>query len=354
MKRRDFISGTTMASVALAARPIRAVERSFEAQAQKNAGKWLNAYYFCAHTYTLVPRHVREDLQWMADAGTDAVSLSILEQDLFAAVENVEIVCNEAARLGIEVYAVPSRWGGLFAGAPKVPSLFSSTHPESLHRVKGGEPFFSSFSGVRSSIYYPEVLEFFCESLDKVLDLWDIRGIILDEPKSYSLDYSEKALEVLGPYPSREAHLASVVAFHEKICRHIKENHPRVRTCLFSQANASDLAVKLSARMDHLDDFGADGRPWGPEDGGQAESEGKTLLGPGERHLAAARGGGKRALWLIENHNMRTADIRLMERRMPEILEKGVGHLIYYYYPRNLEDPDVNMRAVARSISGYK
>jgi hypothetical protein len=59
--------------------------------------------------YTLVPRHVREDLQWMADVGTDLVSVAILEQDLNAAVENVSIIQNQAAKLGMKLAVVPSR-----------------------------------------------------------------------------------------------------------------------------------------------------------------------------------------------------------------------------------------------------
>lgn len=51
----------------------------------------LNAYYFRHHMYSLVPRHVREDMEWMADVGTNAVSLAILEQDLFASQYNISI-----------------------------------------------------------------------------------------------------------------------------------------------------------------------------------------------------------------------------------------------------------------------
>jgi hypothetical protein len=40
----------------------------------------ITAYYFRAHTYTLVPHQIRGDMQWMADHGTKAVAVSILEQ----------------------------------------------------------------------------------------------------------------------------------------------------------------------------------------------------------------------------------------------------------------------------------
>ncbi len=52
----------------------------------------VNAYYFRAHMYTMVPRHVREDLRWMAENGCNALTLAVLEQDFTAAVENIEFV----------------------------------------------------------------------------------------------------------------------------------------------------------------------------------------------------------------------------------------------------------------------
>lgn len=77
------------------------------------------AYYFRAHSYTMVPRHVREDMEWMADHGTDAIALGILEQDLNAAVENFQRIGTEANRVGMKVFATPSRWGSMVAACPR-------------------------------------------------------------------------------------------------------------------------------------------------------------------------------------------------------------------------------------------
>ncbi len=109
--------------------------------------------------YTLVPRHVREDLKWMADVGTNVVSVAVIEQDLFAAVENIEIICNEATKLGMDVWAVPSRWGGLVAGAPKVPSLFTIQNHDTWKLNKDGSYASSSVSGRISSIFHPATFD---------------------------------------------------------------------------------------------------------------------------------------------------------------------------------------------------
>ncbi len=122
MNRREFAQKILLAGIAL---PIAGNDILANTNVTNNKGTstLINAYYFRAHMYTLVPRHVREDLKWMADVGTNVVTLSVLEQDLFAATKNIEFVVNEASKLNMKVWMVPARWGGLFAGAPKVPEV---------------------------------------------------------------------------------------------------------------------------------------------------------------------------------------------------------------------------------------
>lgn len=352
IKRRDFIKNIAIASAGITLMP-----KLYAAAIEKrntNNTKILNAYYFRAHMYTIVPSQVRDDLKWMADIGTNAVTLAILEQDLSAAVENVDIICNEAERLGIKVFAVPSRWGGMFAGAPKVPSLFSVKNPQTWVLKKDGKPLTNGISGVISSIHYPETSEFFKSSLDTMFKLWNIKGIIWDEPKSFLLDYSAKAVEKLGEDASLEANVKATVDFYSDINKHIKTSHPDIITSMFAYSNLSDMIVQEAAKTKYLDYYGCDGRPWRNEDGGQQEGDGKVLLGAGERFLTAAHQNSKKSLWLIENHNMLSADISLMEKRLPEVISKNIDQLIYYYYPRNMENPVSAMKILAKQLKKFK
>ena len=114
----------------------------------------ITAYYFRAHSYTIVPHQVRDDMAWMADHGTNAVCIGILEQDLYAAVENYQLVCEEAGRAGMEVFATPSRWGALVAGCPKVPSIFCATHPEAMVQNADGSPHIG-WLGPVASVHHP-------------------------------------------------------------------------------------------------------------------------------------------------------------------------------------------------------
>ena len=318
------------------------------------ASPLLNAYYFRAHMYTLVPRQVREDMKWMAGLGTQAVSIAVLEQDLFAGVENIAFICEEAERAGMQVFAVPSRWGGMLAGAPKVPSLFSITHPETYILQRDGRPHPSSVSGRISSVYHPATYAFFCESLKSLLSRFPIRGIVWDEPKVFVEDHSPAATAVLGPDPSYAEQMVGAAAFFSRVNAYIKQEFPAISTHLFVYAHVNDTILYAAAHIKDLDYFGCDGRPWYPTDQGTAEGEGKTLLGAeaGERFLPAARQAGKKSLWLIENHNLQAADLPLMEKRLPQVLAQPVDQFIYYYYPRNMERPQATMKVLRRALRG--
>lgn len=357
MERRTFLKNMVAASgIAFASQlfpgiavPVPDISR------KKTVKKVLNAFYYRAHMYTIVPRQIREDLKWMADIGTDTVTLSILEQDFSAAFENVAFICNEAAKLGMSVIAVPSRWAGILAGAPKVPSLFTIRNPQTWILRKDGTPVDSLVTGRISSIHYEETYEFIIQSLDKLFSSWDIQGIIWDEPKTLGIDYSPKAIEKLGPDPTEEQQLQANVDFYTRINEYLKTHYPDKTTGMFIYSDLSDKVMYKMAETGGLDYYGCDGRPWRLEDGGKTENPGKVLIGhTGQRFIDAAKKQGKKSLFLIENHNMADKDIPLFERRMPELMEMDIDQLIYYYYPRNIENPDKLMNILKNELKTFK
>jgi len=352
MNRRLFIKNSLAASAAVAG-----INNVSWAAPSKE--KILSAYYFRAHTYTMVPGQVREDLTWMADHGTNAVCPAILEQDLFAAVENIEIICNEAEKLGMQVLAVPSRWGGLIAGAPKVPSLFTIKNPDTYVMMKDGTPYSSRVSGRISSFHHPATLEFFKAATSEMLRTWNIKGVIWDEPKMFDrLDYSPAAQQALSGQITRARNIQAFADFWSKVNEHIKSNHPEVSTHFFIYAQLAqhDDVMQSTAKIDHLDYYGCDGAPWHVDDQSKKVTEGKNLLGDdaGEKFLRYARQNHKKSLWLLENLKLDRHDIELMDQRLPEILDSSVDHLIYYYYPRSLKEPDLVMNTLAKHIKKWK
>ncbi len=313
----------------------------------------LNAYYFQHHTFTVVPRHVREDMEWMADVGTTALTLAVLEQDLYANKANMDIICREAERAGISVHAVPSRWGGLLAGAPKVPSLFTATHPETWILQEDGSPLFNDICGPTSSIHHPATFEFFCKSLEELLAKWPIKGIVFDEPKIFDvIDWSPMARAALSTGAGREAHIDAAADFYDRVGAYARQCNPEIVISMFLQAHDNGYAVERCARISTLDYFGCDGRPWRPEDGGPVKGRGKELIDQARRFLSAAKKNGKGGLILIENITMSAEHCAIMDRHLPQVLQYGAAHVLYYYYGLNVDDPDRAMAVVAKHLKG--
>lgn len=315
---------------------------------------FLNAYYFRAHMYTCVPRHVREDMEWMAGAGTRAVTVGVLEQDLTAGVENLRLIADEARRVGLELWAVPSRWGSLVAGCPKVPSIFACRHLEAAIRDRQGNiPDY--FLGPRASVHHPATFEFFVASLRRLLTIAPFAGLVWDEPKIIGVpDYSEAARRALAGRDLDDplTHTRALADFFDRVGAAARALSPGLKLALFTFATRRDAHAEALAAIPHLDDFGCDGRPFGRADHGTGDSADepadKLLADDGPWFVATARARGKRPLFLIENHALKARDIPAMDRRLPEILAMGAEHVIYYYYPRSLEDPDATMAVLRR------
>jgi hypothetical protein len=313
--------------------------------------KIVNSYYFRAHTYTIVPRHVREDLQWMADHGTNAVSLAILEQDMTAAVENIDLICTEADKRGISVFAVPSRWCGMVAGAPKVPSVFGATHPETWIIDENGNPETNTIWGPTSSVHHPAVKEFFYKSLDSMLSTWPIRGVIWDEPKTFCPDYSTAAVSAFPRHPQFIDHVKATCSFFSDCNRHIKNAHTNVSTHLFIYPSYAPEIVEEVSKTEALDYFGCDGRPWYKEDAEKHSISSKTCMKESDLFITCAKENGKKSLVLAENLHAGKKESDIMDIRLPELFKKDIDHLIYYYYPRSLPDPDYTMNIIGKHIN---
>jgi len=69
---------------------------------------YLTAYYFRQHQYTLVPKHLKEDFEWMADCGCQGVAVAVLEQDPSSIPANFDHMFREAERVGLDIWLVPS------------------------------------------------------------------------------------------------------------------------------------------------------------------------------------------------------------------------------------------------------
>ena len=140
----------------------------------------------------------------------------------------------------------------------------------------------------------------------------------------------------------------------------MKARDPGKLTALFYYANAGAAELDALATLQGYDAFGCDRRAWGSEEdagfikagAGNESGKGKTLLPHLERFSRAATKIGARSFALMENHNLTAPMIEAMERALPRVVALPPSLFSYYYYPRNVADPDRAMEIVRRRCSG--
>lgn len=366
MNRRRFLKTSIGSAVAIStANMLAAVDGKKLSPPSGGSATKLAAYYIGANVYTCVPSHIRQDMEWMADKGTHYVCTSVLEQDLFASYENLALVLAEANRVGMQVLAVPSRWAGLTAGAPKVPSLFSVLNPQTwIVNEHGNTRLMVRATGAISSVHSPETLKFFCDSLTEMYrQLPQLAGFILDEPKCFIVDHSKMAIAALGENAPVTAHYAAARDFFSQVCGFAKQKWPDKFTVMFQQAHLSAAELAAGAAVQHLDFYGADGRPWTLEDdakmidtpGDDGGGRGKVLLsGKGEAFIKSAHAVvGRKSFFLAENHNLKNSMIEPLERNYASVLALRPDIFTYYYYPRNVEDTDRVMSIIGKNLKSF-
>jgi hypothetical protein len=316
----------------------------------------LNAYYLNGSIHSLVPRHVREDFQWMADHGTEAVSISMYERDLGRR-PRWDLLYREAERAGLRIHAVPSRWGGLVAGWPAAPSHFAATHPETWMLSEDGTPNFRPIWGPMSSVHHPATMELFRQCLDQVL-AYPVGGIIWDEPKTLShADFSPPARRAMPPGAGADWHVDAAAEFFDAAGAYAKARRPDLVISMFLYAWYDGYPVERCARIRTLDYFGCDGRPWTAEEDRQlhgGRDDPKVLVPTLKRWIGAARAAGKGAFVLIETQGEPSETYPVVDRRLPEVLSYGADHVAYYYYARDLDDPDRLMAIQGRHLKALR
>ncbi|HBE01847.1 MAG TPA: hypothetical protein DC049_05155 [Spirochaetia bacterium] len=320
--------------------------------------KKITAYYLRQNMYTLVPDHLREDLKWMTECGTSDVAIAVLEGDLFSARANLDIIRNETHRCNMNLWVIPSRWGGLVAGAPKVPSLFASSRPHLWSRREDQTPYTSL--GPCLSIHYNETLDFFYNSLRELLVGHNISGIIWDEPKTLDTeDFSRAAQSSRPAGAGREWDLKKHAEFFSLLGKMAKEFQPDIKLSMFLMGHMRKEIIDECAAIKNLDEFGCDGRPWSlnhdyfpvPKTG---ETVLKALLDQAPAFISAARKNGKKTFALVENHSMETELFELMDKRLPDVLKLDLDRIMYYYFPRNVAEPERQMKILKKHLKQFR
>jgi len=304
----------------------------------------LTAYYFMGQDLCTVRRHIRDDVNWMADAGTDSVAIGIHEFQLdYGNQQQLDILFDEVVRAGLTVHAIPSRWAGVVAGWPPAAGMFAATHPDSWMKNADGSLVSSVVcGGPICSIYDPATSDFFLDAIDRMLNLYPVQGIIWDEIKVLeSEDHSAHAKRELGEPAKGGTQLKHTVDFFSRASRFARDKKPELTISCFVFAHLPDAILTACAAIDELDFFGIDGKCF-PSD----VPEAKTLFGNFERVVTACRTHDVGTLALIETQNLEARQLEATVEYLPQFLKKPVDHLLYYYHGACRDDDEPCMRAM--------
>jgi hypothetical protein len=312
----------------------------------------LTCYYFHGQDFCIVPRHVRADVTWMADHGVDAVAIAVHEGDLYGS--NLPLVCDEAKRAGLKVLAVPSRVAGLVAGWHRAPGYISTWHPELWGRDANGRPL--EAYGPQASLHHPDLHGHLTQYLDTMFDQLPLDGLIWDEIKTLHWeDHSQAAIAALGRPATIQDQLQATTRFFSGLNRHLHARRPELRIDTFVPTCVSDEAIQACAAIEGLTAFGCDGKCWPANtcDVGEGGAD-KHLIGNVERFRDAANANGTQLLTLLELQMLSRPALELTCKHLPDLLAYDPEHLIYYYYPRLMEDAEEFMPRIGQTLARWK
>lgn len=297
------------------------------------------------------PRQIAADLDDMAAMGCRDVVYSLLEQDDFFCPRTVEAHFDRARRAGLKVHVIPGRHGGLFAGAPKVPSLYAAAHPEFCVRREDGGVYGSDI-GVFLCPSHPETFAFLTESITRLVERYGVDGIVYDEPKTPFVPCWCGRCRAERGDRTPEAHRRdALIEFMARVTAQVAARHPGVEQTLFIDGSYGDDLARGWAEQCTLAAFGTDGPVTGHRVREPDDLICKTaLLERAPSILQMARETGKRSYLLVENFLVHRKDFDRLEAEVYAVADLGPDAMGFYYYGSNNDDPETLMEIVRRLV----
>ncbi len=315
--------------------------------------RYLTTYYFHGQDLCMVPRHVHEDLCWMRDHGVDGVCIGVHEADLRGG--NHDMVCREVQRVGLDVWLIPSRLGGLVAGWHRAPGYFAARYPECCAR--NSDDTIRDCFGPQLSVFHPRTSEFLGATVCEMLKRFPARGIVWDELKTLGgEDHSQSAVQALRRPAQPSDMLNGTVACFSAANRQILTQNPALQIVNFIYADCSEEQADACGAMEGLTRFGCDGKCWYPGESSAGEGGAKKVLLGGSlaRFRQAAAAHGLESFALLETQLLGAEALDLTMQHLPELLADGPDHLCFYYYPYGMAEPERYMPQIGAAIRKWR
>ena len=311
----------------------------------------ITAYCLCHYNWVVRPRHIIENYEDIAGQGFNAVALSFSEDDAQYCQRTFQLHIDEAHKLGLKVFVIPSRLGNRFAGAPYMPSPWLAAHPEA--QIPG----FTSHLGAVGCVESPLFQEWIKGFMKKLLTNYDLDGIIWDEPKYTELASNHpESIKIYGKAPAPEDVDDSFLDFFADLCGFCTAQKNNLTQTLFCSPNNREYFTRKAAKIKEISFAGYDG-PLAPcSYFNETPVKNKTYITDSwERTEKECQEAGIKTFALIENILMASCSIKEFSNNLDSYLKiASPDHLAFYYYGHNNEKPELVQKIVSDAIISYK
>ncbi len=313
------------------------------------AGMRINFYYLAHGFFVMNPRQIADDYREIKDLGADSLTYAILEQDEEFCPATVEMHFAMAHKAGLKVYVIFSRFGGLFAGAPRVPSLFATNNPEVLMRNENGGVYGGDI-GVVACVNNPKFAGFFDETTARLLSRFEIDGVVLDEPKVAGMAcHCDACRRLRGEADPLRFQKESFAGWLGRIITNMKRQKPGLEVALFNDTLQDTEFHEMTAKLAGLDYHGIDGSL--SLQGVDPKRPGRTkmpLLDQLPEAKRIAHSNGKKLMAVCENFQVPASQIPAWEASFAKVLEFRPELLVFFHYAPNTDDPEALQEMVRR------
>jgi hypothetical protein len=312
----------------------------------------ITAYCLCHYNWVVRPRHIRENYEDIASQGFNAAALSFSEDDARYCQRTFELHIEEAHKAGLKVFVVPSRLGNRFAGAPYMPSPWLLNHSEA--QIPNSKSGLGPVACIESPVFVGWLKEF----MKRLLNNYDLDGIVWDEPKftEWTSNHPD-SVKVYGSNPTPEDADDSFVNFMSDLCAFCAaQKQNLIQTFFFSPANREYFTSNAVKKIKNISFAGYDG-PLAPcSYFKETPTRNKTYITDSwERTARECKGTDIKTFALIENILLAEQDIQEFSDNLNSYLEiASPEHLAFYYYGHNNQDPERIQKIVAEAIVNFK
>ncbi|MFA6816291.1 MAG: hypothetical protein WCS73_08360 [Lentisphaeria bacterium] len=311
----------------------------------------VTAYCLCHYNWVVRPRHIRENYEDIAQQGFNAVALSFSEDDAQYCQRTFEFHVNEAHKVGLKVLVIPSRLGNRFAGAPYMPSPWLAAHPEAQI------PNFTSHLGAVGCVESPLFQEWIKGFMKKLLNNYDLDGIIWDEPKYTELASSHPdSIKVYGHSPTPDQVDDHFLDFFSDLCGFCATQKKDCIQTLFCSPSNREYFTSRAPKIKEISYAGYDG-PLAPCSYFKEMpiKNKKYITDSWERTKRECKEAGVKTFALIENILLAATNIEEFSDNLHSYLKMASPeHIAFYYYGHNNEKPELIQKIVSDAIRSLK